>query len=434
MTIYPFREGIYLNWIRARISIINLHTMTDKNMDDICPSLLCPICQRIMSDPVITEHGMLYDRKCILGWMDKKDNQTDPLTRKVFVTKKLQTIPLFREIIREIKPLIPPEDIKISLSRLSCEKEELYDQARELEKKGNYLEAYPFYREAMIKGSLDGQVKVAWYYLFGMSTVKIDYSKAFSLLTTVNDLLPDHEEAWLWLGHCYEFGKGVDRHPLRALDALKKAVKSGKSLFIQAVIHHSQEKDFDKKARSLYEEALPLLLKEADSDPVSQFFLGLFYRHGCSQKKDDEKAFSCFLSSAEKGMAEAQHNLAVFFHDGKGTETDITKAIIYYQRAADQGHGTALAILGWLINSQEYIQQAALSHDNRVGYHLMGVNCEESENNEQMAIQYYMKAAAKGFKKSEERLEALMRKRIRKEMEGQEKARKREETSSCSIS
>jgi TPR repeat protein len=393
--------------------------------------LLCPICREEMVDPVFTEHGMIYDRKCIEKWMKKEEGHTDPLTRKVFVTNKLQSIPLIREIVKEVKLLTTFENLKIKPLRLSCDKEELYVQAREREDKGNYFEAYPFYWEAMREGSLDGQIKVAWYYLFGMSTVKIDYFKAFGLLITVNEISPLCEEACLWLGYCYGYGKGVNYNPSRALNLLERAAKSGKSLFFQGIIHRREKSD-SKKIIVLYSEGIPLLKKEAERDPISQYFLGMHYCHDCSQQK---QGFAYFLSSAERGVADAQNSIAVSFEDGLGVEKDKLKALSYYQQAADQNHGGSIVILGHHIESPEHIQRAADECDNRIAQHLLGVIHEEKD--EQLAIQYYIKSAAKGFEKSRTRLEDLMRKRIHKELE-EEMHKKGEELKpeerSCRIS
>jgi hypothetical protein len=42
-------------------------------------SFLCPICQEIMQDPVITPHGISYERKSILKWLEK--NTKCPITK-----------------------------------------------------------------------------------------------------------------------------------------------------------------------------------------------------------------------------------------------------------------------------------------------------------------------------------------------------------------
>jgi hypothetical protein len=42
-------------------------------------SFLCPISQEIMQDPVITPHGISYERRSILKWLDK--NTICPITK-----------------------------------------------------------------------------------------------------------------------------------------------------------------------------------------------------------------------------------------------------------------------------------------------------------------------------------------------------------------
>ena len=52
-------------------------------------SFICPISQQIMKDPVITPHGITYERSSIESWIDKKS--TCPITRKPL--KKIDLIP-----------------------------------------------------------------------------------------------------------------------------------------------------------------------------------------------------------------------------------------------------------------------------------------------------------------------------------------------------
>jgi hypothetical protein len=43
-------------------------------------SFICPICQEVMYDPVITPKGISYERKAILKWLEKK--QECPITKQ----------------------------------------------------------------------------------------------------------------------------------------------------------------------------------------------------------------------------------------------------------------------------------------------------------------------------------------------------------------
>ncbi|XP_062833906.1 death ligand signal enhancer isoform X3 [Anolis carolinensis] len=65
--------------------------------------------------------------------------------------------------------------------------------------------------------------------------------------------------------------------------------------------------------------------------------LGLQYM----QEGQHKMAFSCFKLAADKNYSKAQFNVAVCYEHGRGTKKDITKAVLYYQRAALQGHALA---------------------------------------------------------------------------------------------
>ena len=55
--------------------------------DGISSSLLCPITQQLMTDPVFTMDGHTYERSAIEAWL--KTNDTSPATGKPLPSKKL---------------------------------------------------------------------------------------------------------------------------------------------------------------------------------------------------------------------------------------------------------------------------------------------------------------------------------------------------------
>jgi hypothetical protein len=63
---------------KTRISNNNTGNST-KNGEEQYETFFCPISGEIMKDPVITPHGITYDRQSILGWLSR--NNTCPVTR-----------------------------------------------------------------------------------------------------------------------------------------------------------------------------------------------------------------------------------------------------------------------------------------------------------------------------------------------------------------
>lgn len=64
------------------------------------------------------------------------------------------------------------------------------------------------------------------------------------------------------------------------------------------------------------------------------------------QKGDYTTAFKVLEPLAKKGDATAQHNLAVLYQDGLGTQADAKQALYWYEKAAAQGEPEAQFMTG----------------------------------------------------------------------------------------
>ncbi|KAJ6655430.1 hypothetical protein lerEdw1_005130 [Lerista edwardsae] len=74
-----------------------------------------------------------------------------------------------------------------------------------------------------------------------------------------------------------------------------------------------------------------------DSTSIAFNILGLELMQDGQRKM----AFSCFKLAADQNYSKAQFNVGLCYEHGRGTEKDMAKAILYYQRAAHQGHTMA---------------------------------------------------------------------------------------------
>ena len=72
-------------------------------------AFVCPITQEIMQDPVITPHGMSFDRKAIIDWLCK--DQTCPLTKKPLKKEDLITNYALKSSIQEYLKTLPNSQI-----------------------------------------------------------------------------------------------------------------------------------------------------------------------------------------------------------------------------------------------------------------------------------------------------------------------------------
>ena len=61
------------------------------------------------------------------------------------------------------------------------------------------------------------------------------------------------------------------------------------------------------------------------------------YANGEGVSQDYTKAFQWFEKAANKGMAEAQYNLGIFYDDGKGVRQNKATAKEYFGKACDNG-------------------------------------------------------------------------------------------------
>lgn len=68
------------------------------------------------------------------------------------------------------------------------------------------------------------------------------------------------------------------------------------------------------------------------------------YRLGLQwlKKENDEAAYRFFKKAAEEGVCKAQYKLGCLYEEGKGVEKSPIDAMIWYGKAADQGHRDAM--------------------------------------------------------------------------------------------
>ena len=75
------------------------------------------------------------------------------------------------------------------------------------------------------------------------------------------------------------------------------------------------------------------------------------------ERGDYVAAFREWLPVAETGNAQAQFNIAVMFHKGRGVPADSAEALLWYRRAAWQGHADAQNNLGGMLSRGDGIPE-----------------------------------------------------------------------------
>lgn len=129
---------------------------------------------------------------------------------------------------------------------------------------------------------------------------KGEYKKGgmLALLTDMSD-----RTLQMWVGYCYDEGKGTKKDDVKALHWYQMAADNG-------------------NAWSMYR-------------------IGWKYEFGEGVEADLVKAFRWYKKAATEGEVEGQYNLADMYEDGKGTKKDLDEALYWYRLAAGQGHAKA---------------------------------------------------------------------------------------------
>lgn len=137
------------------------------------------------------------------------------------------------------------------------------------------------------------------------------------------------------LGHCYEFGYGVEEDCVEAAIYFLKAARQGKveAQFRVAYCYESGDGVMKNHA-----EALKWFRKAAEQGYAdAQHVLGACYKTGDGVKKDDKEAVKWFRMAAEQGSADAQFVLGCCYNNGEGVSIDFDEAEKWFKKAADQG-------------------------------------------------------------------------------------------------
>ena len=109
--------------------------------------------------------------------------------------------------------------------------------------------------------------------------------------------------------------------------------------------------------------AVEWYLKAAQQDADAQYYLGNMYGQGKGVAKDVSTAVEWYRKSADQGHAQAQCNLGVVYeHDRGGLPQSDALAEEWYRKAADQGYVDAIK---YLKRSGDYTPNSDYSYSNR---------------------------------------------------------------------
>jgi len=145
--------------------------------------------------------------------------------------------------------------------------------------------------------------------------------------------------AQLELGLCYYEGNGVEQSYKEAVKWYRQSAEQGYSYgeHCLGVCYERGEgvPQSDTEAAKWY------LSAAKKGNMYSMYNLALFYENN----GDTSKAFEIFMELANKGVPDAQCNVADYYRQGVGVEKNMKEAIKWYKQAASNGSERAV---GWL--------------------------------------------------------------------------------------
>ena len=201
-----------------------------------------------------------------------------------------------------------------------------------------------------------------------------------------------------------------------------------RSLLAKVSISSSVKKGSHESGGMDEDDAIPsdLLDKAKGGDGKALYEIGLMYQTGKAVRKDAEKALEWFTRSfaplkeqAEKGDAEAQHKMGVIYINGRGVKKDAPEALRWYEQAAAQEYPNSQYNLGNLYASGREVKRdmkAAFTWYEKAGQngsaealYALGEMYKSGEKgvvdkNKEKALELWKKAAAKGHKDAQKRI------------------------------
>lgn len=225
------------------------------------------------------------------------------------------------------------------------------------EEEGNLKEAFKLYETSAKQGNVDAQFNLALCYEEGKGT-EIDLKEAIKWYEKAAE--QGDANAQFNLCSLY-FNKDDMESILKGLDWLVRAARKGM-----------------EEAGNLLRDFMAEIIKLAElGDAEAQFLLGRSFQNGdgvimnqdeafkwykLSAEQDYDKALNnlaciylecenyeeakeCFERAAKQNCALAQFNLGTMYNNGNTIERDITKAIYWLEKAAEQGLEEAKEVL-----------------------------------------------------------------------------------------
>jgi TPR repeat protein len=176
--------------------------------------------------------------------------------------------------------------------------------------------------------------------------------------------------------------------------------------------------------------------RKAADDANASYHKGHSYLNGQGVKQDSKKAVLWFRKAAEQGHSMAQSNLGVMYCQGLGVQQNYQQAMQWYLKAAEQCNANAQACLGRMYIEGNGVQQdyyqaeqwfrMATEQGNAIGQYYLGIMYIEGLGVQQdyyQAEQWFRKAAEQGYERAQCNLGSMYAKGLGVQQDNQQAMR-----------
>lgn len=290
-------------------------------------------------------------------------------------------------------------------------------RAQAADDRGDYVEAFRYYRQAAEAGDTAAMTRVGWMYSSGRG-VPEDQGQAMAWYRKASDA--GNRDAMFSLARIYVDGRGVPQDDNQAVYWYRKAADAGNASALANLGW------MYKDGRGVPQDdvqAVAWYRKGADAGSANAMnALGLMYENGRGVPKDDAEAVRWYRKGADAGEASAMNNLGVMYRTGRGVPQDDVQAAAWYRKAIAAGNAAAMnnlaamyengrgvpidldEALGWYRKAAAAGSAGAMNNLGRMYERGRGVPADLEQ-----AVAWYRKAAAAGDEKARENLKRLGR-------------------------
>jgi len=191
-------------------------------------------------------------------------------------------------------------------------------------------------------------------------------------------------EALCDLGSMFEYGEGVEKDHVKAVDYYLKAATKGYASAqcnLGYMYNNGRGVSLDRGSAIRY-----YTLASEQNHVRALYNLGYLFKYGYGVPQDYRQAVLYYRRSAEQGYTKAQHNLGFMYSNGYGVNKDKKMAAHYYKLAADQKNAMSSYNLALMYQRGEGVTQDYA-----------------------MAFKYFVEATELGHKEAKAHLEKIRR-------------------------